>query len=74
VSKLDAGSAMFLQSLAMYAHKLGHLDSRFEKLVKLSAVNLTPFVYTVITYVQVLTVFAFHLFQVLTAMESCILF
>lgn len=42
----------------MYVLKLGHLATRFEKLVKLSAVNLTPFVYTVITYVQVLILFA----------------
>ncbi|KAK2176099.1 hypothetical protein NP493_683g02030 [Ridgeia piscesae] len=38
--------------ISLYQQKLGHLPSRFEKLVRLSGTGLTQLVYAMITYMQ----------------------
>ena len=39
--------------LAMYAQGVGHISGRFQKLVRLTGVNLTQLIYSLITYMQV---------------------
>ncbi|VDI13191.1 fanconi anemia group I protein [Mytilus galloprovincialis] len=38
--------------LSLYSSKAGHLSGRFEKLIKLIGTQLTPYVYSMITYIQ----------------------
>ncbi|CAG2245059.1 FANCI [Mytilus edulis] len=40
------------QYLSLYSSKAGHLSGRFEKLIKLIGTQLTPYVYSMITYIQ----------------------
>ena len=47
------------QYLQLYASHSGHMSSRFEKVVKLTGTQLTPFIYNLITYVQVSASFYF---------------
>ncbi len=49
-----------LQYLWLYNQKAGHLSPRFEKLIKLTGVNLTQYVYAMITYIQVCNNFICH--------------
>ncbi|CAC5388853.1 FANCI [Mytilus coruscus] len=38
--------------LSLYSSKAGHISGRFEKLIKLIGTTLTPYVYSMITYIQ----------------------
>ena len=44
---------ILFQYISLYQQKVGHLPSRFEKLVRLSGTGLTQLVYAMITYMQV---------------------
>ena len=62
-------NSVYFQYLAAYQQKQGYMSMRFEKLVKHSAVKLTQYVYSMITYIQVCTWVIMILFFFLDARD-----